>query len=158
MEILMLIGGAIMRLIPMFMDGWKQKQDNAAEIERLKQQVALEEARSRGLREVSEVQAAGAVDAKWAEGLAEALRSEGSRAPSGYPLLDWISSSVRPIITYWWCLVLYTCQKSIYIIIAVQQDVALEKFAPILVTDFDRGVISSILGFWFVDRAVRKQS
>lgn len=155
MEFLMLIGGALMRLIPMFVDGWKQKQDASAEVERLKIQVQLEEARSRGQAEVAQVAAAGVVDGKWAEGLAEALKAEGSRVPSGYALLDWISSSVRPILTYWWCMVMYTGQKVIYIAIAVQQHMPLEKFAPILLTDFDRGVVSSILGFWFMDRTLR---
>lgn len=156
MELLMLLGGAIMRLIPMFTDLFKQKQDNAAEIERLKAQVQLEEARSRGQAEVRGVEQAGVVDTKWAEGLAEALKAEGSRAPSGIPFLDWISSSVRPILTYWWCMVMYTAQKAVFITIAIQEHMALKEFAPLLVTEFDRGVIGSMMGFWFVDRALRK--
>jgi hypothetical protein len=39
----------------------------------------------------------------------------------------------------------------------VAQEVPLYSFATLLVNEFDTGVMASIIGFWFVDRSIRKR-
>jgi hypothetical protein len=69
--------------------------------------------------------------------------------------LNGINVSVRPFLTYWWCIVLHTGNKVLLAYIAIAEKTPLAELSAIIYTDFDRGVVGSIIGFWFVDRALR---
>ena len=155
-ELLSLIGGGIMRLAPVLLDLFKNRQDHRHELERVDREIALENARGQNKdREIAAVTAQ-QVDTSWANALSEALKGEAApKVSSGHPLLDWLSQSVRPVLTYWWCIGLYTGHKVVLIVVGIQEKMRLAELAPILLTDFDRGVVGSIIGFWFVDRALR---
>lgn len=156
LELLGLLGGGVFRIIPLVMDFFKQKQDMAHELRMLAANLEME--KQRGLNRDLEIQAmtAQAVDTRWADGLVEALR--GQMQVTGDKWLDRLNVSVRPILTYWWTIFMYTGAKIVMIVVAWQADEKLANFAPLLLTDFDRGVVGSIIGFWFVDRALRKQN
>jgi len=153
LELLGLLGGGVFRIIPLILDFFKKKQDNKHELDLIVKTVELE--KQRGLNRVAEIQemTTQAVDSKWADGLVEAVKAQGQL--TGDKWLDRLNVSVRPIITYWWCLITYTGAKMVIVVSAFQDQVPLAAFAPILLTDFDRGVVGSIIGFWFVDRALR---
>jgi hypothetical protein len=70
--------------------------------------------------------------------------------------VDAISSTVRPFLTYYFCVLLYGSAKAIQVYVALSTHVPLPQIVPILVTEFDQNVIASILSFWFVDRALRR--
>jgi hypothetical protein len=84
----------------------------------------------------------------------EALKGQGT--PSGVPWVDAVSATVRPFLTYYWCVGLYGGAKLLQMIVAVQAHTPLAQLVPILTTEYDQSVISSMLAFWFVDRALRK--
>jgi hypothetical protein len=86
--------------------------------------------------------------------MVEALKAQA--VPSGVRWIDALSSSVRPVLTYWWCVGLYTAAKVITVVVAWQATPQLATLAPLLLTDFDRMVVSSMVAFWFVDRALRR--
>jgi hypothetical protein len=60
-------------------------------------------------------------------------------------------------LTYWWCLVLYSAHKAVLIGVGLGERLGLAQLAPLLLTDFDRSVVASIIGFWFTDRALRRK-
>lgn len=154
-ELLSLLGGALVRLLPTLADFFKQKQDLKYEVQRLDKEIELE--KQRGLNAQQEIAASSAskVDEGWAAAFSKAVESQG--VVTGDRWLDRINVSVRPILTYWWCMVLYTLAKLCIILSAFLAPTRPElgAFAALLVTDFDKSVIGSILGFWFVDRAMR---
>ena len=49
-----------------------------------------------------------------------------------------------------------TAAKVITITVALQAGTGLVAMAAVLITDFDRSVIGSMLAFWFVDRSLRR--
>lgn len=75
---------------------------------------------------------------------------------TGIPWIDALSSSVRPVLTYWWCLGLYTAYKACLVISLYIGNATWREFAGTLVTEFDQMIIASIFSFWFVDRSIRK--
>ena len=163
LELIGLLGGGLMRLFPNIMTFFEKGRDLKYELLRMDKEAELEKTRADNrMHEIAAVNQA-SVDSSWASGLVEALRAEGSKPPlvdAGnwwINLLNGLNSSVRPILTYWWCLVLYTTYKFIFIVEGVRMNMPLLDFAPLLVTDFDKTVIGSIIGFWFVDRALRKE-
>jgi hypothetical protein len=40
--------------------------------------------------------------------------------------------------------------------LALKSEPELSKVAGVVMTDFDAAVVASMIGFWFVDRAIRK--
>lgn len=153
-ELLSLVAGGIFRLLPSVMDLFHKKADNEHELAMVDKQIALAAAQSENKRAEIAAQTDANTETAWSGGLLETLK--GMAQPTGVAWIDALSASVRPILTYWWCLLLYGSAKTIAIVVAFQSHAPLTAFIPLLVTDFDRSVIGSILGFWFVDRALRK--
>lgn len=85
----------------------------------------------------------------WGTALATQMQATGVR------WIDALNSSVRPVTTYYWCVILYGVAKAC-LIIALFPDATAKDIADTLVTNFDRTVIASLLGFWFVDRSLRQ--
>lgn len=141
------------RVFPAILEFFNKKRDNEQELAMMDKQLALEQYRAANKLQEIKAQEDANESGKWAEALQTALGAQGQ--PTGIKWLDAINSSVRPVLTYWWCLLLYSAQKFILVIVAYQAATPLAGYVQILVTDFDRGVISSILGFWFVDRVLR---
>jgi len=153
-ELLSLVFGGVLRLLPEVLKLFTAKADQAHELEMTKLQLEIDKARAEQQIDLVHAQAAIAADTAEMGAMIEALKAQGT--PSGIKWIDALSSSVRPVLTYWWCVGLYTGAKIIGLVVAVQASATLAQLAPLLVADFDRAVIGSILSFWFVDRSLRK--
>lgn len=151
-ELLSLLGGGVLRLFPSVLDFFSKKRDLEHELKLLDRQMDLEKLRwqfkSEEIRLVSEA----ATEASWAAALPKAQE----QITTGIRWVDAINASVRPVLTYWWCLGLYSAYKFITVVVAIEGGAGLLETAGVLVTEFDRSVIGSIIGFWFLDRALRK--
>jgi hypothetical protein len=154
LELISVLGGGIFRLFPSILDFFHKKQEMDHELNLLDRQMAL--AKVQGEQKLAEIQqqTEGDTERAWGNALTEAIKAQG--APSGIKWVDALSASVRPILTYWWAIGLYSTSKGIEIYIALLAATPIAAIAPILVTDFDRAVIGSVVGFWFADRALRK--
>lgn len=153
-ELLGMLFGGIFRLLPTVFEIFKQRQENNHELALLDKNIVLEETRGKNREAEIAAMTNQAVEANWSSGLVEALK--GQMQITGDKWLDRLNVSVRPILTYWWCVVMYTTGKLVLIYAAFLEKTPLQAFYPILMSDFDRGVVGSIIGFWFVDRALRK--
>lgn len=132
----------------------KARKDADHEYRMTELQLKIDEARARHALDLAHAQAEIAAAAGEMDAWAAAIR--GQAQPSGVRWIDALSSSVRPILTYWWVIVLYSGAKMLQIAVGMDEGVRLAEFVPILVTEFDRTVIGSILSFWFVDRSLRR--
>lgn len=153
-EILGLLGGAVTRLFPAVLGFFKEGRDLKYELLRMEKEHDLEVLRGQNRQIEIQGMAQAAIDTNWSQGLIAALDNQ--TKVTGDKWLDRINVSVRPILTYWWCVVLYTANKVLFAVSAYEAHMSLAQYGPILFTDFDRAVVGSIIGFWFVDRALRK--
>jgi hypothetical protein len=153
-ELLSMLGGGIFRLLPEITGYFKAKGDRDHEYRMTQLQLQIDQARAQQQLDLVHAQAAIEADRSEMQTLAETIKAQA--IPSGVTWIDALSSSVRPVLTYWWCLVLYTGYKAITMTTALDGGASLAAVAPLLVTEFDRSVIGSIFAFWFVDRALRK--
>ena len=153
LELLGMLGGGIFRLIPFAVDFFKQKADQAHELEMSKLQLQIDQARAGQAIDLAHAQASIAIN----QGELDALRAaiEEQAKPSGIHWIDAVSKSVRPFLTYYFCIGLYGSAKAIQVIVAFQSGQPLTAFTSILITEFDRTLIGSMMSFWFVDRALR---
>src|SRR5574341_1452779 len=72
-------------------------------------------------------------------------------------LADAMSKSVRPVLTYWYCVAAYGLYKAATLYLILQSGASWANAASLLWTPNDHAVMFSIIGFWFVDRAIRKR-
>lgn len=160
LELLGALFGGLFRLAPLGLEILKRAQDNKQELALLQLNLDLE--KQRGINRENEIREIGAAGEQmaWAQGLVEALKNATpppvvDQGSWWLNFLNGINVSVRPFLTYWWCIVLHTGNKVLLASVAISESTPIKELAPIIYTDFDRGVVGSIIGFWFVDRALR---
>jgi hypothetical protein len=153
LELLGMLGGGVFRLVPFIVEFFKAKADQSHELEMSRLQLQIDQARAGQALDLAHAQAGIAINQGEMDAWKAAIEAQGK--PSGVRWVDALSSSVRPILTYYWCVGLYGGSKVLMVVVAWMERAALSAYVPILITEFDRGVIGSILGFWFVDRALK---
>ena len=165
--ILSLLGGGLgglLRFVPEILDFFKNRQDGDQQFRmaqlqlqvdqaRSSQALAFTQAQSESALALTRAQAEGAQDAADAQSLDTALKMQGQLTNVGW--VDAVNSTVRPFITYWW-MILFTVYKVGFIVKVWQDSQSLSNFMLGIWTSNDWGILSMILGFWFVDRAIRK--
>lgn len=156
LTLLSLLGGGLLRLIPFFVDFFKQKQDADHEYRMTTLQLQIDQARAAQKIDLAHAQAEIAANAGEMAAWADAIKGESGKTGIGW--IDALSASVRPVLTYYWVIGLYGSAKVIQVLVAIDARTPLAGYVPILITEFDQTVIGSMLSFWFVDRALRKMS
>lgn len=151
-ELISLIVGALTRLGPELLKLTTAKRDAEHEYRMTELQLRIDQARATQALDLMRVQGAIAQDAQELQAIVDAVREQSK--PSGVAWIDGLSSSVRPVLTYWWCMVLYTAAKIVLVIGA--WPVEMPALAALLLSDFDRSIVASIIGFWFTDRVLRR--
>lgn len=157
LELLSLLFGGLLRLAPELLGFFRARDDREHELRMTHLQLDIDKARAQQQIDLAHAQAAIAADQADMAALVQAVQAQAT--PSGVRWIDALSSSVRPVLTYWWCVGLYTAYKVIAIVVMVQAVTGVQALAtllPQLVTDFDKSVIGSMFAFWFVDRSLRK--
>jgi len=143
-----LLGGAF-RLAPEILKWLDRKGERGHEL--AMQDKALEFEKLRGAQRMAEIGAAG--EAAWNSGAVEALReavaAQGQR--SGVRWADTLSTSVRPVITYWF-MALYCAAKTAVFVGAVYAGVEWIPAIQATWTDADQALWAGVLNFWFLGR------
>lgn len=143
-----LLGGAF-RLAPEVLK-WLDRQGERSH-ELAMQDKALEFEKLRGAQRMAEIGAS--ADAAWNTGAIEALKaavaSQGQ--PSGIKWVDGLSSSVRPVITYWF-MALYCSAKTAAFIAAVGAGAPWGDAILHAWTEADQALWAGVLNFWFLGR------
>lgn len=143
-----LLGGAF-RLAPEILKWLDRKGERGHEL--AMQDKALEFEKIRGAQRMSEI-GAGA-EAAWNVGaietLREAVRSQGEK--TGVRWADALSSSVRPVITYWF-MALYCAAKTATVAAAVTGGAGWGVAILYAWTEADQALWAGVLNFWFLGR------
>ena len=143
-----LLGGAF-RLAPEILKWLDRKGEPGHEL--AMQDRALEFEKIRGAQRMSEIGAS--ADAAWNVGaietLREAVRSQGEK--TGVRWADALSSSVRPVITYWF-MALYCAAKTATVAAAVTGGAGWGVAILYAWTEADQALWAGVLNFWFLGR------
>ena len=147
-----LLGGLLdgaFRLAPEILKWLDRKGERGHEL--AMQDKALEFEKIRGAQRMSEI-GAGA-DAAWNVGaietLREAVRTQGEK--TGVRWADALSSSVRPVITYWF-MALYCAAKTATVAAAVTGGAGWGVAVLYAWTEADQALWAGVLNFWFLGR------
>ena len=147
-----LLGGAF-RLAPEFLKWLDRRSERGHEL--AMQDKALEFEKIRGAQRMSEI-GAGA-DAAWNTGAIEAFKEAvaGQGRPSGVRWADALSSSVRPVITYWF-MALYCAAKTAAFVAALTAGAGWGAAILHAWTEADQALWAGVLNFWFLGRVFDK--
>ena len=115
------------------------------------QDKALEFEKLRGAQRMGEIGAS--ADAAWNTGAIEALRDavRGQGEKTGVAWADSLSSSVRPVITYWF-MALYCAAKTAAFVAAVTAGAGWSTEIQHAWTEADQALWAGVLNFWFLGR------
>jgi hypothetical protein len=143
-----LLGGAF-RLAPEVLKWLDRKGERGHEL--AMQDKALEFEKIRGAQRMAEIGAS--AEAAWntgaIEALKEAVRSQGEK--TGVAWADAISSSVRPVITYWF-MALYCAAKTAAFMAAINGGALWSVAVVHAWTDADQALWAGVLNFWVLGR------
>ena len=143
-----LFGGAF-RLAPEILKWLDRKGERGHELSM--QDKALEFEKLRGAQRMAEIGAS--ADAAWNTGAIEALRdavrTQGEK--TGVWWADALSSSVRPIITYW-LMALYCAAKTVAFIAALNAGAGWGAAVLAAWSEADQALWAGVLNFWFLGR------
>ena len=143
-----LLGGAF-RLAPEILKWLDRNGERSHELSM--QDKALEFEKLRGAQRMGEIGAA--ANAAWNSGAIEALKEAvaGQGRPSGVKWVDGLSSSVRPVLTYWFML-LYCAAKTAAFVAAVTAGAGWGAAILHAWTEADQALWAGVLNFWFLGR------
>ena len=118
---------------------------------------ALEFEKLRGAQRMAEIGAA--AEATWNTGALEALRSavRSQGRKTGVRWADALSSSVRPVITYWF-MGLFCAAKTAAFTAAVTAGAGWETAILHAWTEADQALWAGVLNFWFLGRTLDKMN
>ncbi|TSE27794.1 hypothetical protein Tther_02495 [Tepidimonas thermarum] len=143
-----LLGGAF-RLAPEILKWLDRKGERAHEL--AMQDKALEFERLRGAQRMAEISAS--AEALWNTGAIDALREAVAAQGriTGVKWADALSSSVRPVITYWF-MALYCAAKTAAFVGAIQAGADWIAAIQAAWTEADQALWAGVLNFWFLGR------
>lgn len=143
-----LLGGAF-RLAPEILKWLDRNGERSHELSM--QDKAIEFEKIRGAQRMSEIGASS--DAAWNSGaidaFKEAIAAQGR--PTGVPWADALSSSVRPVITYW-LMALYCAAKTVAFVAALNAGAGWGAAVLAAWNDADQALWAGVLNFWFLGR------
>jgi hypothetical protein len=154
-ELLSLIFGGLLRLAPEMIGFFKQKRDQEHELKMTALQLDIDKARAQQALDLAHVQHAQAMDKADMDALIAAVGAQAT--PSGIRWIDALSASVRPFLTYWHAVVLFTAHKVALLQIAMASGITWQVAVTQGFGEFDRMIVGSIFSFWFVDRSLRRK-
>lgn len=148
-----LLGGAF-RMAPEVLKWLDRKGDRAHELSMFDKQLEADKLRATQQLELSQLQAESVMGT--AELAAMIAATNAQAVKSGVKWVDALSALMRPLITFWWVIVLYTIALGARFWVLVQAGTPNIDAIVLLWGVDEKAIVASIISFWFVDRALRK--
>ena len=147
-----LLGGAF-RLAPELLKWIDRKGERGHEL--AMQDKALEFEKLRGAQKMAEI--AASADTAWNTGALEALKESimAQGRPSGVRWADALSTTVRPVITYWF-MGLFCAVKTATFAASIHGGADGASALQMAWTEADQALWAGVLNFWFVGRVFDK--
>jgi len=148
--------GGVARLAPVVTDLISKKMDHEHELKMLDKNIEFEKLKAAQQIEQTKLDGELKFDEKGLDALIEAQKAQAT--PTGVKWVDALNASVRPVLTYWWALVLYSSVLVATAIINYAGGMDATHAILSVWGASERGIVSSIFSFWFLDRVFRKQA
>lgn len=151
-----LFGGAL-RFAPELLKWFERRDERKHELAMLGAQLEADKQRAElGLLQTN---AEGEIKISLAEIQALTETAKAQAQPTGIPKIDAMNAAMRPILVYWWAVLLSTVVLIAKVIILITSDSMGTAEALVAVWGEDeRAIVASIFAFVFVDRTLRHKN
>ena len=149
------LGGGLFRLLPEVLKFLERKDDRKHELAMFDRQLDADKLKGQMALDQTRAQAEGALSLAEVNAIIEATRAQA--ITTGIKWVDAISSLMRPVITFWWVIVMYTGALVAQYTVLVQQGATQVAAIITLWGPDEKAIVGSIVGFWFAERSLRKK-
>ncbi len=147
--------GGVFRMAPEVLKWLDRKDERKHELNMLDKQIEADRLKLDASQKLAETQADERITLADLQAMIEATKAQAVQ--TGVKWVDALSSLMRPTITFWWVIVLYTGALVAQFLVLVQQgDSGVQAILRLWGPD-ERAIVASIVAFWFVDRSLRKR-
>lgn len=148
--------GGLFRLAPELIKWADRKDERKHELSMFDKQLDADKLKGDQALLLARTQADASIGAAEIQAIIEATKAQATQ--TGIKFVDAISALMRPVITFWWVIVLYSAALASRFAVLVQQEGATNIEAIIALWGPDeKAIVASIISFWFVDRSLRKK-
>lgn len=146
--------GGVFRIVPEMVSFFDKKNERAHELEMFDRQLEADKLKIAAAEKQAVLEADKALSAEEYQALIAATKAQAE--PTGVKWVDALNTLMRPLITFWWVIVLYTAALVAQFLALQDQGIAGRDALLQLWGSPEKSIVASILSFWFVDRALRK--
>lgn len=147
-----LFGGAF-RLAPEILKWLDRKDERKHESAMFDKQLDADKLKAASGERLAEIEANKSLGLGDIQAMIAAVNAQSQQ--TGIPFVDAINSLMRPLITFWWVIVLYTGSMiAQFWIVYEREGKAAEALLGVWGKD-EKAISGSIIGFWFVDRSLK---
>ncbi|SHO52824.1 hypothetical protein [Desulfopila aestuarii] len=147
--------GGLFRLAPEVIRLFDKRNERAHELAMMDKNLEYDAARHKWQLQAVETQGQMVLDAAGMEALVESIRAQGR--PTGFVWVDAMSAAVRPLLTFWWVIVLYSLVLGARFYLMTKSGLGSAETITLLWGSPEQGIVSSIFTFWFLDRVIKKR-
>lgn len=149
------LGGGIFRMLPEILNFFKSKEDMKHEQAMFTMQLEADKLKYQSNLAQTQEQNAGATSLAEITALIEATKAQA--IVTGVKWVDAISSLMRPLLTLWWCIILYSSALIANFLVLLQAGMTLTTAMIAVWGPDEKAICASMISFWFVDRCLRKK-
>lgn len=147
------VGGAVLRLAPEVIKLLDRKNERAHELALQELQIQLTKAQGEAQAHVAEISADTTAATAWLEAAKNYM--SGQFRPSGVAWVDALSSTVRPVWTYW-VLLTWASVKCVDVWLLMSNNLPWATVRPYIWGPDDALMLSGLTTFWFLDRTFNR--
>lgn len=146
--------GGIFRLVPEMFKFFDRKDERKHELAMLDKNLEADRLKAEHGEKLAQIESDRALGVAELSGLIEATKAQAIKTGIGF--VDAINSLMRPMITFWWVILLNGAALAAQFIVLMNGG---EQWFGALLKLWgpdEKAIVASIVSFWFIDRALRK--
>lgn len=145
--------GGVFRMLPEVLKWLDRKDERKHELSLLDKNLEADRLKAQSAEVLAKVEAEKTMTAAELSGLIEGVKAQAVQ--SGVKWVDGINSLIRPLITFWWVIVMYsTALSAQFLSLREGGSTNIQAILALWGPD-EKAVVASIISFWFVDRSLR---
>lgn len=145
--------GGLFRMAPELVKLWDRKDERKHELAMFDKQLEADRLKGDQAQQLAETQANATMGLEEVRAIIEATKAQAAK--TGIKFVDGLNSLMRPLITFWWVVVLYTSALVAQFYVLLESNSTAEAIIKLWGPD-EKAIVASIIAFWFVDRSLRK--
>ena len=149
--------GGLFRLAPEVLKWLDRKNERGHELAMFQKQLDADKLRAELAMQQTQLEGQIVLDGKGLDAFTEAVRGQAAMAAAAGGWVAALSASVRPVLTYYWCIGLYTAALTAQFVTLLHGGAAAVDAILSLWGPDEKAIVASMITFWFLDRVMKHQ-